>query len=114
MKITKTKEVVTEEIEVELGTYYFECQEGLIYKMILTEYDDDGIDYFLEEVSSWGSPYGIRVRKDTIFEEEEVPYIFSAFIRGISGEKITKEMYEQEREETLKRIIEDDKVTFAQ
>lgn len=109
MKVTKKKEVVTEEIDLQPGTYYFECSEGSLHKMVLTEYDDEGLDYFYETVDSWGSPYGIRVRKDVIFNEEELPYKFSAFIREISGKKIGKEEYDTEKEETLKRILNETK-----
>lgn len=106
MKVTKNKTVVTEEIEVSPGEYYFECQEGNSHKMVLTDYDDgEGIDYFYESVEEWSSPYGVRVRKDTIFDGEELPYKFSAFICGISGKKIEKEDYIIKREEVLKRLI---------
>lgn len=75
MKITKTKEVITEQIEPQLGTYYFECEQGSLHKIILTEHDDY-IDYFYESVESYNSPYGITVRKDSIVDEEELPYKF--------------------------------------
>ena len=104
MKITKKKEVITEEIEVEVGTYYFECQEGTVHKMVLVNDDQIGIDYFLESVESWWSTYGIRVRKDFITDEEEFPYKFSAFIREISGKKIEKEEFEQQKQEVINKI----------
>lgn len=105
MKITKTKEVVTEEIELLSGTYYFECQEGNYHKISLSEYDDEiGMEYFYESVENYNSPYGIRVRRDFIAEEEELPYKFSAFIREISGKKIDKEEYEQQKQEVLSRL----------
>ena len=91
MKITKKKEVITEEIELLSGTYYFECQEGNYHKISLSEYDDEiGMEYFYESVENYNSPYGIRVRRDFISEEEELPYKFSAFIREISGKKLKK------------------------
>lgn len=104
MKLTKIKEVVKEEIEVNSGECYFECSEGSYHKMILTTYDDDGLDYFLESVENWSSPYGIRVRKDTIFDAEELPYKFSAFIREISGKKIEKEEFYKVKQEVLNRL----------
>ena len=104
MKIEKTKEVVTEEIDVQPGTYYFECQEGILHKMILTDYGEEGLDYFLESVEQWGSPYGIRVRKDSVFNGEEFPYKFSAFIREISGKKITKRDFDKVKQQVLKRL----------
>ena len=111
MKITKKKEIVTEEIEVEAGTYYFQCQEGAVHKMVLTYYDDEaeGVDYNMESVESWFSPYGIRVRKDIAFDEEEFPYKFSAFIREISGKKIEKEEFEQQKQQVIKRITDANK-----
>ena len=104
MKITKKKEVITEEIELLSGTYYFECQEGNYHKISLSEYDDEiGMEYFYESVENYNSPYGIRVRRDFI-SEEELPYKFSAFIREISGKKIEKEEYEQQKQEVLCKL----------
>ena len=105
MKITKKKEIVTEEIELLSGTYYFECHEGNYHKITLSEYDDKvGMEYFYESVENYNSPYGIRVRRDFISEEEELPYKFSAFIREISGKKIEKEEYEQQKQEVLGKL----------
>lgn len=104
MKLTQKKEIVVEEIDIKPGTYYFECFEGVYHKMILTVYEEEGLDYFLEEVYNFGSPYGIRVKKDTIFDAEELPYKFQGFLRKISGKKITKEEFEKEREDVLKRL----------
>lgn len=109
MTITKTKEVTTEEIEVSPGTYYFECHEGSYHKIVLTEYDEDGLEYFLESVEPYASPYGIRVRQDTIFDEEEFPYKFSAFIREISSKKIEKEEFEQQKQEVLNKLLNGNK-----
>lgn len=105
MKITKQKEVITEEIEVSPGEYYFKCDNDIYYKMVLEE-DEDGIYYNQEAVENFYDVWAIRVRKDSIiFGEEELPYKFSAFIRGISGRKIEKEDYDKEREEVIKRLI---------
>ena len=105
MKITKTKEVVTEEIEINSGEYYFECQEGVLYKMILTDYDNgEGLDYFYESVESYNNNYGIRVRTDTAFDGEDFPYKFSGFIRGISGKKIEKEDFNKVKQQVLERL----------
>jgi hypothetical protein len=105
MKITKKKEVVTEEIDLEAGIYYFECHEGTCHKIVLTNDNEVGMEYFLESVESWNSPYGIRIRKDFIVDEEELPYKFSAFIREISGKKIEKEEFEQQKQEVINRLI---------
>ena len=104
MKITKKKEVVPEEIEVEEGTYYFECQEGIVHKMVLTE-EEDTTDYFYESVESYLNNYGVRVRRDSITDGEELPYKFSAFIRGVSGKKIEREEFEEQKKQVIERII---------
>jgi hypothetical protein len=105
MKVIKKKEVVVEEIEVSSGEYYFECQEGISHKMVLTDYDDgEGLDYFYEFIENYNNNYGIRVRKDTVFDGEEFPYKFSAFMRAISGKKIEKEKFEKEKQQVLERL----------
>ena len=101
MKIIKKKEVVTEEIEIHSGTYCFECHEGSYHKIILKEHEEDFIDYRLESVENYLSPYGIRIITGTIFDEEEVPYKFSGFIRGVSGKKIEKE---EQKQQVIERI----------
>ena len=103
MKITKKKEVVTEEIELLSGTYYFECYEGSYHKIILEE--NEGFDYIIESIENYASPYGIRVRKDWIADQEELPYKFEAFILGKSGKKIEKEDFEEQKKQVIERII---------
>lgn len=105
MKITKKKEVVTEEIELLPGTYYFECYEGSYHKIVLEE--DEGFDYILESIENYNSPYGIRVRKDFIVDEEELPYKFSGFIREVSGKKIEKEDFEEQKRQVIERITDE-------
>ena len=113
MKITKTKEVVTEELEVQPGEYYFEI-ELRSYKMIVGETDEwNYTKYKMETLNNFSNFYSIVIHDDEL-TYSDVPYAFKQFILGEAGRKITKEEYEKEREETLKRIIEDDKVTFAQ
>lgn len=107
MKIIKKKEIISEEIEVSIGTYYFECHEGSYHKIELTDYDNgEGMEYIIESVENYVTPYGIRVRTDVIFDGEEFPYKFSAFIREISGKKIEKEEFEQQKQEVIKRITD--------
>ena len=103
MKIAKKKEVVTEEIELLPGTYYFECYEGNYHKIVLEE--DEGYDYILESVENYASPYGIRVRKDFIVDQEELPYKFLAFILGTSGKKLKKEEFEEQKKQVIERLI---------
>lgn len=106
MKITIKKEVVAEELEIEAGTYYFKCTEGEFHKMELGETDNEDItNYRCTYVSNFSDVFGIKVREDYTYDEQDLPYKFSAFIRGISGQKITKEEFEQQREEVLKKLI---------
>lgn len=105
MKITKKKEIVVEEVEVQIGTYYFECHEGILHKIVLEQESDDSIEYIMESVENYNSPYGIRVREDYALEEDGLPYKFSAFLLGISGKKVEKGEYDTERENVIKRLI---------
>lgn len=105
MKVVKKKEIVSEEIDVQSGTYYFECHEGASHKIVLDDYENvQEIEYYLESVENYRSPFGIRVRTDIIYDGEEFPYKFSAFIRGISGKEITKEEFKKEKQEVLEKL----------
>ena len=107
MKITKKKEVVTEEIEIKAGTYYFKCQDNEFHKMELGETDDNGVtNYKCTYVSNFSDIFSIKIREDYTFDEEHLPYKFSAFIREISGKKIEKEEFEQQKQEVISRLTE--------
>jgi len=106
MKIIKKKEVVTEEIEVQLGEYYFECIDGLYHKITIFQTEGMTTDYILESVENYLDFWGIRCKKDWSDNDDNVPYKFSAFIREISGKKIEKETFEQQKQEVIKRINE--------
>lgn len=107
MKITKKKEVIEEEVEIIAGTYYFECEQGEFHKMELGETGNEGItNYRCTYVYNFSDMFGIKVREDYSYDEDGLPYKFSAFIRGISGKEIIKEKYETERKEVLKRIAD--------
>ena len=106
MKITKTKEVVKEYKEIQKGSYFFTCQEGILHKFMLSEEDEDGIyEYFYETLNNYNNQYWIKVKKDFITDAEELPYKVSAFFRDVSGKVITRDEYNKEREEVLKRLI---------
>ena len=108
MKVTKTKEIVTEEIEVNPGTYYFKCEDGDYYKFILEKTDGDGsTNYTYTSVTNFSDIFGIRVKEDYIIFNDNIPYTFSAFIREISGKKIEKEDFEQQKQEVIKRIADE-------
>jgi len=104
MKITKTKEVVTEEIEVKAGIYYFDIQLRS-YKMIIEETDEDGYTkYKMETLNNFGNNYSIKIYEDECTSENP-PYEFKQFYLGEAGRKIEKEEFDKERQEILKRII---------
>jgi hypothetical protein len=104
MKITKTKEVVTEEIEVKPGEYYFEDSDSRTFKMVFGETDKDGYTkYKLETLNNFGNIYSVRVYDDEC-SSEDVPYDFKQFILGEAGKKITKEEFEYEKQDILKRL----------
>lgn len=104
MKITKTKEVITEEIEIQAGIYYFEDSNLFSYKMILFETDEYGFaDYKMEILSNFGNIYGIRIREEYL-SSDNVPYEFKQFILGKSGKEISQQEFEKERQDILKRL----------
>lgn len=99
MKITKTKEVVTEEVEVLDGVYYFESD--LTSNRIKIEDEE----FTMETLLNFASPLGIKVIEDYIAEDGfNLPYVFKQFILGESGKRIEKKEYYKEREEVLKRL----------
>lgn len=105
MKIIKTKEVVREEIEISSGEYYFEIQ-ARSYKIVIEETDEDGYTkYKMETLNNFGNIYSIRVYDDEC-NSEEIPYNFKQFILGEAGKKITKEEFNFEKQDILKRINE--------
>lgn len=103
MKIIKTKEVVTEEITVEKGTYYFDIQSRC-YKMEINETDEDGYTkYKMETLNNFGNIYSIRVYDDEC-TSEDIPYDFKQFYLGEAGRKIEKEEFDLEKQDILNRI----------
>jgi hypothetical protein len=104
MKITKTKEVVTEDLEIIPGEYYFEDEYKVIHKFILKEADDDCSDYIQETLHKSHQLNGIRVHNSYAFDENDLPYAFKQFILGISGKKIEKEDYYKERKQILEKL----------
>lgn len=49
--------------------------------------------------------YGLRIRKDIIFYDGDLPYTFSVFILEKSGEEIDKEEFERQKQEVINRIL---------
>ena len=104
MKITTTKEVVIEEIDVKPGEYYFEDSNSRMFKMVFGETDKDGYTkYKLETLNNFANIYSVRVYDDEC-SSEDVPYEFKQFILGEAGKKITKGEFEYEKQDILKRI----------
>lgn len=106
MKLTKTTKIVTEDVEVLEGVYYYKDSNGSSYKTIIKHYEDDGIDYIHERVELFYNMTRITVSKDIVFESEEIPYIFASYITGIGGEKITEEEFNKQKQEVLNKLTE--------
>ena len=105
MKITKTKEVVKEEVEIKAGTYYFKCQDGEFHKMELGETDEENVtNYRCTYVSNFLDIFAVKVKEDYTFDGEDLPYEFSAFIREISGQKIEKEEFEEQKQIVISKL----------
>lgn len=105
MKIIKAKEVVTEEIEVKIGTYYFDIQ-ARSYKMTIEKTNEEGYTkYKLETLNNFGNIYSIRIYDDEC-TSENIPYEFKQFYLGETGRKIEKKEFDLERQDILNRINE--------
>jgi hypothetical protein len=104
MKLAKKKEVVTEEIEVKAGLYYFEDSDVISHKFILKEEEENYTEYILETLHSFSNRIGIIIKEDGAWEAEELPYVFQKFILGISGKKIEKEDFDKEKQEILNKL----------
>lgn len=98
MKITKKKEIITEEINVEIKDYYFEV--GLVsYKVTFK----DDKNYTMEILHSFANMKGIRVKE---YEEwDSIPYEFEQYLLGEEGKEVTKEKYNLEREYIVKELL---------
>ena len=104
MKLTKKKEVVTEEIELLTGTYYYEDEDVVSHKFTLKESEEGYQDFILETLHFFSNKLGIIIREDGAWDEEGLPYSFKQFILGEAGKEITKEDFEKERQEILEKL----------
>ena len=104
MKITKTKEVVTEDIELLPGVYYYEDEDVVSHKFTLKESEEGYQGFILETLHFFSNKLGIIIREDGAWDEEGLPYSFKQFILGISGKKIEKEEYYKERTEIIEKL----------
>lgn len=104
MKITKTKQVEVEEVEIQDGIYYFIDMNGTFNKYTIMQEEEGITDYFEEQVINNNKNYSIKFREGYTCEEDDVPYYLKIFILGISGKKIEKEEFEQQKQEVIKRL----------
>lgn len=105
MKITVKKEVVSEQVEVKPGTYYFSDESLIYYKAVVSEKDKNGMSLFrLEYTKSFANVYGITVREDELYEGDDIDYSFKQFYLDIAGQKIEKEEFEEEKQDIIKRL----------
>lgn len=105
MRITVKKEVISEQVDVKPGTYYFSDDNLVYYKAVISEEDKNGITLFrLEYTKSFSNVYGITVREDELYEGDEMDYSFKQFYLGLAGQKIEKEEFEEEKQDILKRL----------
>ena len=106
IKITKEKEVIKEDIEIESGTYYFESKEAT-YKITIKEPDENNyIDFIMEEIINYSNICSFKIRDDYVYEGDTLPYSFLAFILGKENyKKITEQEFEQQKQEVIKRLL---------
>lgn len=104
MKVTKTKKVVIENIEVSTGTYYFECDSHIARKFTLFEKVDESQEFIFETLFNFSNKTGINMLEDTAWDENDLPYDFKQLILGIAGKKIEKEEYYKERQQILHKL----------
>lgn len=98
MKITKKKEIITEEIEVIIKDYYFDI-DLVLYKV---SFKDDK-NYTMETLHNFLNSKAIRQR--TYDQYDDIPYDFEQYLLGERGREITKEEYDLEREDIIKHLI---------
>jgi hypothetical protein len=104
VKILKEKEVIKEEIEIQLGIYYFNDGD-VMSKIELSDDVDNFVNHKLTRVEDFSDIYGIRIFEDSSFEGEDIPYSFKQFILNGRRNEITEEEFEQTKQEVLKRIL---------
>ena len=104
MRITKTKDVITENIEVNSGTYYFECDSHIARKFTLLEKTDVSQEFIFETLYNFSNKIGINMLEEDAWDENDLPYDFKQFILGILGKKIEKEDYYKERQQILDKL----------
>ncbi len=104
MKITKTKKVETEEIDVQPGIYYFQDIDQIYNKYIIMEEDEGLTDYIAEQVRDFNNSFSISKREGYTCREEDIPYYLKQFLLGISGKKIEKEEFDKIKQRVLERL----------
>lgn len=98
MKITKKKEIITEEIEVIIKDYYFDI-DLVLHKVSFK----DSKNYTMEILHNFLNSKAIRQR--TYDQYDDIPYQLEQYLLGEKGKEVTKEEYALEREDTIKHLI---------
>ena len=96
---------MSEEIDVQPGTYYFEDEYVSSNKFTLMHIEDGYQDFTLETLYFQSNKFGVIIREDGAWDEEDLPYNFKQFILGEAGKDITKEEFEKEKQEVINRIV---------
>ena len=105
MKIIKKKKVVEEEIQIEVGTYYFTNNDLSVYKFSFEEDEGNYINYKLEVIENFSNRYGITLREDWSDGQDNLPYSVEQFLLKMGCKEITEEEFLQEKKEVLDRIL---------
>lgn len=101
MKIVKRKEVITEEIEIPDGTYYFRKQGSEFFKITL-EQDEEITDCIYESIDDYWDSFGIHIDK---YSTDEMPLrVTLKFLREEEYIKITEEEYNKTKLEVISRL----------
>ena len=98
MKITKKKEIITEEISVEIKDYYFDI-DLVLYKVTFKDVNN----YTVEILHNFLNSKAIRQR--TYGQYDDINYDFEQYLLGERGREITKEEYDLEREDIIKELL---------
>lgn len=96
LKITKKKEVISEEIEVEKRTYCFE-RDLVSYRVKF--YEDF---YTMEVLHNFANIKGVRIN---VFDEwDSIPYQFEQFVLEGYNKEIEEEQFLKEKQEILSQL----------
>lgn len=103
IKITKEKQVIKEEVQIEQGIYYFYTDSGTC-KIELQE-EDGNVFVRRTVLQDYSNVYGIKIWEDHRENGDSLPYEFEKFIFGEKKDEITEEQFEKERQGILKKLF---------